>query len=154
MKDIYLKKLETSCDYDVQSFLAIAKDPEIDKFVNYMCIEQKDFAKSFLSTAYVLGVFDDSSHKLVGAMHIMDSDPDSVYSNLEVAYFIGKNFRNLGYGKSSINALKKKFANSKFICLTFYVSLENIASLTVLRSITEVVERRYDDCTHVFIIKL
>lgn len=154
MKDIYLKKLEASNDSDVQSFLAIAKDPEIEEFVNYMCIEKKDFAKSFFSAAYVLGVFDDSSHRLVGAMHIMDSDPDSVYSNLEVAYFIGKDYRNLGYGKSSILALKKKFASSKFICLTFYVNLENSASLAVLRSINEVIERRYDDSTHVFIIKL
>ena len=67
MKDIYLKKLEASCDFDVNSYLAIANDPAVEKFVNYMHIEKKDFAESFFNTATVLGIFDGSSHRLVGS---------------------------------------------------------------------------------------
>mgnify|MGYP004669895359 CR=1 FL=1 len=154
MRDIYLKKLEASNDSDVLAFLAIANDPEVEKFVNYMHIEKKDFAESFFKTATILGIFDDSSHKLVGAMHVTDSDPDVMYSHLEVAYFIGKEYRNMGYAKAAVQALRKKYANSKFSCLTFYVDLENLASLAVLRSANEVIERRFDPYMHVFIVKL
>lgn len=153
MRDIYLKKLEASNDSDVLAFLAIANDPEVEKFVNYMHIEKKDFAESFFKTATILGIFD-SSHKLVGAMHVTDSDPDVMYSHLEVAYFIGKEYRNMGYAKSAVKALCKKYANSKFSCLTFYVDLENLASLAVLRSSAEVIERRFDNHMHVFVVKL
>ena len=154
MRDIYLKKLEASNDSDVLAFWAIANDPEVEKFVNYMHITKKDFAESFFETATILGIFDDSSHELVGAMHVTDSDPDVMYSHLEVAYFIGKEYRNMGYAKSAVKALCKKYANSKFSCLTFYVDLENLASLAVLRSSAEVIERRFDNHMHVFVVKL
>ena len=154
MRDIYLKKLEASNDSDVLAFLAIANDPEVEKFVNYMHITKKDFTESFFETATILGIFDDSSHELVGAMHVTDSDPDVMYSHLEVAYFIGKEYRNMGYAKSAVKTLCKKYANSKFSCLTFYVDLENLASLAVLRSSAEVIERRFDNHMHVFVVKL
>ena len=154
MKDIYLKKLEASCDFDVNSYLAIANDPAVEKFVNYMHIEKKDFAESFFNTATVLGIFDHSSHRLVGAVHVADTNPNSIYSNLEVAYFIGKEYRNMDYAKATVQALRKKYANSKFLFLTFYVDLENLASLSVLRSVNEVIERRFDKHMHVFVLKL
>ena len=47
MKDIYLKKLEASRDFDVNSYLAIANDSAVEKFVNYMHIEKKRFCRKF-----------------------------------------------------------------------------------------------------------
>ncbi len=50
MRDIYLKKLEASNDSDVQSFLAITNDPEVEKFVNYL--QLKVYAKNTLILSF------------------------------------------------------------------------------------------------------
>lgn len=154
MKDIYLKKLSASCDSDVKSLLTVVNDPEVEKFVNYMYAKNEDFVKGFLEGTTVLGIFDDSTHELVGAMHVEDSDPHALYSSLEIAYCVGKDYRNKGYCKSAINALRTFYAGSKFVCFAFYVDITNVASLGVMHSISGVIEQRYDDRMHVFVIRL
>lgn len=159
MPEVYLRTLDSSNEQDVLSYSEISDDPLVKEYVNYLYVVKPDFIKSLFDSldssdsSELFGVFDASTHKLVGVFHIMDSDKEANVSNLECAYFIGKQYRNLGYCTAALSAIKELYANTKFVSLVLYVYNDNIANSTLLSKL-KFIKRRFDDKISVYLSRL
>lgn len=159
MPEVYLRSLDSTNDQDVQSYSEISDDPLVKEYVNYLYVVKPDFIKSLFNNFYssdcseLLGVFDASTDKLVGVFHVMDSDKESLTSNLECAYFIGAQYRNLGYCTAALSKIKELYANTKFVSIVFYVYNDNIANSTLLSKLN-FIKRRFDKDISIYLARL
>lgn len=151
---VYLRTLDALNDQDVKSYLAIANDTENQKYVYYLVTKKDSFTRSLFTDinsekgSALLGIFDDSTDNLIGALQLVDNG----YSGLEVAYFIGRNYRNYGFAKATIRELIRVYKDSSFKKLIFYVQSSNIKSQIVLDNFCK--KRRYGPDEYVYIIDL
>ncbi len=136
-------KLEDATDY-----FHIVQDPLVQLYTNGAYIEtlpetklcfKMIYAKADLKNDFYIAIEEKSSKKLIGAIFIVRI----ISSNYDCAYFLDKNFRNKGYMVEALTSLLPNMPIKGFI--HFDIHKTNLASLSVIRKIDNIIEAPTDD---------